>query len=46
MVKYPIAYFSSGLTDAQTKYAAGELECWAVIAATRKFSKYLRAVPT
>ena len=35
--------FSSGLTDAQRKYAAGELECWAVILATRKFRKYLRA---
>ena len=42
---HPIAYFSSGLTYEQKKYAAGELECWAVIAATRKFSKYLPAAP-
>ena len=40
---HPIAYFSSGLTDRQKKYSAGELECWGVMAATRKFSKYLRA---
>lgn len=41
--EHPIAYFSSGLTEAQKKYSSGELECWAVIATTRKFSKYLRA---
>ena len=38
-----IAYFSSGLTDTQNKYSAGEIECWGVIACTRKFIKYLRA---
>ena len=41
----PIAYFSSGLTPAQKKYSAGELECWALIAASRKFRKYLQAAP-
>ena len=39
----PIAYFSSGLTESQKKYSAGELECWASIAASRKFQKYLQA---
>ena len=39
----PIAFFSSGLTESQKKYSAGELECWALIAASRKFRKYLQA---
>ena len=39
----PIAFFSSGLTESQKRYCAGELECWALIAASRKFRKYLQA---
>ena len=42
----PIAFFSSGLTPAQKNYSAGELECWALIAASRKFRKYLQAAPS
>ena len=42
----PIAFFSSGLTAAQRNYFAGELECWALIAASRKFRKYLQAAPS
>ena len=42
----PIAFFSSGLTAAQKNYSAGELECWALIAASRKFRKYLQAAPS
>lgn len=39
----PIAFFSSGLDATKKNYSAGELECWALIAATRKWRKYLRA---
>ena len=42
----PIAFFSSGLTPAQKNYSTGELECWAIIAASRKFRKYLQAAPS
>ena len=42
----PIAFLSSGLTAAQKNYSAGELECWALIAASRKFRKYLQAAPS
>ena len=42
----PIAYFSSGLTPAQKNYSAGEIECWALIASSRKFRKYLQAAPS
>ena len=42
----PLAFFSSGLTPAQKNYSAGELECWALIAASRKFHKYLQAAPS
>ena len=41
----PISYFSSGLTPAQRNYSAGELECWALIASSRKFQKYLQGAP-
>ena len=41
-----IAFFSSGLTPAQKNYSAGELECWVLIAASRKFRKYLQAAPS
>ena len=40
-----IAFFSSGLTAAQKNYFAGELECWVLIAVSRKFRKYLQAAP-
>ena len=39
----PIAFFSSGLDSTKRNYSAGELECWAVMAATRKWRKYLQA---
>lgn len=39
----PLAFFSSGLTSAQRNYSASEIECWALLAATRKWKKYLRA---
>ena len=42
----PISYFSSALTSAQRNYSAGELECWALVAASRKFQKYLQAAPS
>ena len=39
----PLGYSSSGLTQAQKNYSAGELECWALIAAARKWRYYLQA---
>ena len=39
----PLAYFSSGLNKSQRNYSATELECWALIAAARKFDVYLKA---
>ena len=39
----PIAYFFSGLNPAQRQYAAGEIECWAIIAMSRKFNDYIKA---
>ena len=39
----PIAFFSSGLDSTKRNYRASELECWAMIAATRKWRKYLQA---
>ena len=41
----PISYFSSGLTPAQTNYSAGELECWTLIASSRKFQKIFTGSP-
>ena len=38
----PIAYFSSGLSLAQRRYSAGDIECWALIATARKFSNYFK----
>ena len=37
----PIAFFSSGLSSTQRNYSAGELECWALIAASRKWRNYV-----
>ena len=39
----PLAYFSTGLNQSQRKYSAGEVECWALIAVSRKFRDYLKA---
>ena len=39
----PLGYSSSGLTQGQKNYSAGELECWALIAAARKWRYYLQA---
>ena len=41
----PISYFSSQLNEAQKRYSAGEREAWAIIAAVRKWRKYLQAAP-
>ena len=38
----PIEYFSSSLTQSQRNYSAGQLETWALVAACRKWSVYLR----
>ena len=38
----PIQFFSSSLNSAQRNYSAGQLEAWALIAATRKRSVYLK----
>ena len=39
----PIYFFSSILNESQRKYSVGEKEAWAIVAASRKFSKYLQA---
>ena len=39
----PISFFSSTLNEAQRRYSIGEKEAWAIVAASRKFSKYLHA---
>ena len=41
----PISYFSSGLTESQKLYSAGQLEAWALVAASRKWDLYLKAAP-
>ena len=41
--RQPIEFFSAGLTPAQGRYAAEELEAWAIVAAVRKWRIYLRA---
>ena len=38
----PIEFFSSALSQSQRHYSAGQLEAWAVVAATRKWSVYLK----
>ena len=39
----PIAFFSSKLSMTQRNYSASELEAWAIVAASRKWRKYLDA---
>ena len=39
----PLAFYSTGLNASQRNYAAGEIECWALIALSRKFRDYLKA---
>ena len=39
----PISFLSSILNESQRKYSVGEKEAWAIVAASRKFSKYLQA---
>ena len=39
----PISFFSSTLDDTQQKFSVGEKEAWDIVAATRRFSKYLHA---
>ena len=39
----PLGYFSTGLNQSRRKYSAGEIECWALIAPSRKFRDYLKA---
>ena len=41
----PLAYYSSGLTATQRNYSASEIECWALISATRKWDVYVSAAP-
>ena len=38
----PIQYFSSSLNSSQKNYSAGQLEAWALVAAARKWSVYLK----
>ena len=42
----PIQFFSSALSSSQKNYSAGQLEAWALIAATRKWSVYLKGAPS
>ena len=39
----PLGYFSNVLQPAERNYSAGEKECWAVIAGSRKWKTYCRA---
>ena len=41
----PISFFSSALSSAQKNYSAGQLEAWALVAATRKWGLYLKSAP-
>ena len=38
----PVQFFSSSLSPSQQNYSAGQLEAWALVAATRKWSVYLK----
>jgi len=40
-VECPVAYFSSKLQQAETKYAAGELEIYSIVRAIKNFRPYL-----
>ena len=42
----PIQFFSSALSPSQKNYSAGQLKAWALIAATRKWSVYLKGAPS
>ena len=39
----PVCYFSSALSLAQKNYSAGQVEAWALVAATWKWRIYLKA---
>lgn len=41
---HPIDFFLLSLSKAQENYCAGQLEDWALVAACRKWSIYLRAL--
>ena len=41
-IRSPISFFSSRLNKSQRNYSASELETWAIVAATRKWRKYLQ----
>ena len=41
----PIQFFSSSLSPSQKNYSSGQLEAWALVAATRKWSVYLKGAP-
>ena len=38
----PLEYFSSAISPIQRNYSAGQLETWAIVAATRKWDVYLK----
>ena len=42
----PIQFFSSALSASQKNYSAGQLEAWALVATTRKWSVYLKGAPS
>ena len=42
-LRRPISFFSSRLNKSQRNYSTSELETWAIVAATRKWRKYLQA---
>ena len=41
----PIKFFSSSLSPSQKNYSSGQLEAWPLVAATRKWSVYLKGAP-
>ena len=40
-----INFFSFALSSSQRNYSAGQLEAWALVAATRKWELYLKSAP-
>ena len=40
-ILWPINFFSSTLSSSQRNYSAGQLEAWALVAATKKWGVYL-----